>query len=466
MKLRHQAWLVLGAWALLCIFFLHRVPYGLSEAGAKAILLDWSIGDAVANSVVTLGMPDLRALLWVPLGFLWSGQILAPKIVTLLLLVLAAKLLYDWRQAHGQSESALLATGLLLIAPLTLQQVDSLAVGVYLLPGFILGQWLDQAYRQEPRPLGGWYFAQVGLSAFLVSLHLVGLAYPIALFLAWRKNPLNPTHQRFFLVGIPISTLLGLAILLIGHGQAWGSNPLLGLLSIFGVDTSTPPEILGWILAVALLVTGLLILWRRRQFLSQSLMGTTLGLGALLGLFMADANWALIWLALLLFEGFPWLLQRREGLLSHGFLLQRGWAWALVFVVATSFMLGDRGHFNEMRNQVLSSQDQLIRSFSDQVEDWRHEVEARGATLPPIRVASQWPARTMVACRCDALPLPPAAANPEAQLAMMKGVSHILLTPNEPANLALVSNLSQLGSRLETLSLQPGGVLLQIPKAK
>jgi hypothetical protein len=466
MKLRHQSWLVLGAWALVCLFFLHRVPYDLSEAGAKAILLDWSIGDAVANSVVTLGIPDLRTLLWIPLGFLWSGQILAPKIITLLLMVLGAHLLYAWRAEGEQNESALLATGLLLIAPLTLDQVDSLGVGPYLLVGFILGHWLDQNYRQDPRPLGGWYFAQLGLSAFLVSLHLAGLAYPLALFMAWRKNPLNPTHQRFFMVGVPLTTLLGLAILLIRHGQAWGGNPILALLSIFGVDNTTPMEILDWILGLSLLFAGLLILWRLRLSMMQSLMGSTLALGALLGLFMADGNWALIWLALLLFEGFPWLLQRRAGLLQHGFLLQRGWAWALVFVLATSFMVADRAHLNAVRNQVLSSQDQLIRSFADQVDDWRHEAEAKGGQLSPIRVASQWPARTMVACRCDALPLPPAAANPEAQLAMMKGLSHLLLMPNEPANLALVSNLSQLGPKLETLSLQPGGVILQLPRAQ
>lgn len=462
---RHHTWLVLAAWALAALFFMHQVPYGLAEAGAKALLLDWSIGDAVANSVVTLGTPDLRSLLWIPLGFLWSGQILAPKILTLLLLVLAAKLLYDWRAANQQNEPALLATGLLLIAPITLHQVDSLGVGPYLLAGFILGQWLDTAYRQEPRLLGGWYFAQLVLSTFLISLHVCGLAYPLALLLSWRKNPIDQRQQRFYQIGIPLASLPGLGLLLIRHGQSWLENPVAGVLTVFGGE-ATPLEITGWLAGLGMLLVGALIIFKRRHQLHSSLMSTSLMLAALMGLFMADESWALIWLALLLFEGFPWLLARRPEWLRHGFLIQRGWVWALVFMLATTFMLADRSSLNQMRNQTLSAQDQLIRTFADQVDDWRREREAKGLTLPPIRVASQWPARTMVACRCDALPLPPVAANPEAQLTMIKGVSHLMLTPNEPANLPLVTNLSQLGSRLETLSLQPGGVILQVAKAQ
>ena len=62
------------------------------------------------------------------------------------------------------------------------------------------------------------------------------------------------------------------------------------------------------------------------------------------------------------------------------------------------------------------------------------------------------------------MPLPPAAADAPAQMAMLKGVSHLLLAPSDQRNLGLVANLSQLGTQVETLSLQPGGVLLQVRK--
>ncbi len=71
----------------------------------------------------------------------------------------------------------------------------------------------------------------------------------------------------------------------------------------------------------------------------------------------------------------------------------------------------------------------------------------------------------MIACKCDTLPLPPAAADPQAQLAQLPGgthLTHLLLDPKETSNIALARNLSLLGGVIETSSLQSGGVLLHL----
>jgi hypothetical protein len=79
-----------------------------------------------------------------------------------------------------------------------------------------------------------------------------------------------------------------------------------------------------------------------------------------------------------------------------------------------------------------------------------------------LRVASEWPSRTMIACRCDTLPLPPAAPDPQAQLAMLRTITHVLLDPKEAHNLGLRDNFAALGGAIETGSLQPGGVMLRV----
>ena len=86
--------------------------------------------------------------------------------------------------------------------------------------------------------------------------------------------------------------------------------------------------------------------------------------------------------------------------------------------------------------------------------------------MPSIRVASQWPAITMIACRCDVLPLPPTANDPAAQLAMLQNINFLILAPTDPKNLGLASNLARLSNDIATQSLQAGGVILAIKPAK
>ena len=118
MKLRallvsSQGGLLLLPWAILVGLGLRTGPYGLTEEGAKALLVAWSIGDAVASAAFTLGAPDIRVVFFLPLGFLWPGQVIAAKVLTLLSMAGAAVALYHWRRRDDQAEAALLATGLL-----------------------------------------------------------------------------------------------------------------------------------------------------------------------------------------------------------------------------------------------------------------------------------------------------------------------------------------------------------------
>jgi hypothetical protein len=455
-------------WASLCLLFMRHNLYGLSEGAAKSILLTWSIADQVASSVVTFGTPDLRVLLFLPTGYLWTGNIFAAKVLTILLLAFAARLLYFLEKESFGAESALLATGFLLIAPLTLSQLDSLATGTFLLIAFAMGAWVDKTYRAAPKSFNGWYFAQILICAFSVSLHPAGLAYPLALLWSWRSEPLDAKQQKYFLIGISFTALLMLIIRMGWAGQSWFHNPVYSLGSILIPDTplSDPRStsaLLAGILLLAILAATVI-----KQFaaLRTQLLGRILLLALVLGIFVGDHAWSLIALAVTLYYGFPILLRSR---LSHqpnsGFMRQRGWVLFLVFICATAFMQADKIHRAINTEGVLSEQDKLIKTLADEAEKIRKTnatAENTGEKIIRFRVASQWPSRTMIACKCDTLPLPPAAKDPSDQLKMLHGISYLLLDPQKTENLALARNLSLLGNLAETISLQPGGVLLHI----
>ena len=53
---------------ILALGLVRFTPYGLDEGAARGLLLNWSIVDAIANPVVIFGLPDLRALFFVPPG--------------------------------------------------------------------------------------------------------------------------------------------------------------------------------------------------------------------------------------------------------------------------------------------------------------------------------------------------------------------------------------------------------------
>jgi len=461
---RYWGGLTLLVWGVIALLLLRQGPYALDEGAAKALLLDWSIGDQVANSVVTLGTPDMRALLWLPLGFLWPGQVFAAKVATVLIMAMTAAALYLWRRNQGTEEEALLLTGLLLIAPFTLQQIDSLSPGVVLLAAFMAGALLDRAYRETPRTFAGLYFAQLALCAFSVSLHPAGLAYPLALSWSWRAQPLDRTQQRAFHVGIALVSLLTLVLRMGWHDLGTWQNPIINAAAmLWGPYLQSGDVALGdWVTGLLMLGLLLAVIAHQRRLLWDDFMGRNLLLGVVFGAFLCDAVWGFLALALLLYGGLPWLLKPRAALLRQGFLVQRGWVWVLLLLLCTIDTRVDRAWALETHHGVLSDQDQLIKTFAEDMEQARRLLEEKNQPFPRIRIASQWPARTMVACRCDALPLPPAAKDPQTQLAMLHGLTHLMLLPSASKNLGLAENLSLLGTEVETVSLQPGGVILRI----
>jgi hypothetical protein len=69
----------------------------------------------------------------------------------------------------------------------------------------------------------------------------------------------------------------------------------------------------------------------------------------------------------------------------------------------------------------------------------------------------------MLACRCDALPLPPAARDSEALLAMLRGVDYLVFDPRNPDNSSLSRNLATMeAGHVETVDLRQGGVIVQV----
>src|SRR5271169_4841046 len=85
---RYWGYLALLFWGAITLFLLRQDSYSLDEGAAKSLLIVWSVADQVASSVVHLSAPDLRILLFIPAGFLWTGSVFAAKVFTMLSLAL------------------------------------------------------------------------------------------------------------------------------------------------------------------------------------------------------------------------------------------------------------------------------------------------------------------------------------------------------------------------------------------
>lgn len=462
---RHKGYVALAVWGAIALFLLRHDLFGLDESAARSLLLSWSIADQVASSVTTFGMPDLRAVLFLPAGFLWTGSVFAPKVLAAVLLAGTAWLLYAWKRRVAGDECALLATGLLIISPLALEQIDTLSPGIFLLAAFALGAWLDKQYRADPRSFNGWYFAQLFVCAFSASLHPAGLAYPLALLWFWRTVPLDQKHQKFFLAGIVFAVVFILLVRMGWNDLTLFQNPVKNLSSIF---TGSPQEdaqtIMQWLPGSVVLALLVAVVFKQYRKLWSDLTGRTLLIGLVLGAIAGDQAWGLIALCILLYFGLPSLLRPASDSSGGGFMRQRGWVLLLVFICSTFFMRADKTYYETGHSGTLSAQDELIKTLAVAAENDRQAGESDESEKKRQRfiVASQWPGRTMLACRCDTFPLPPVARDPQTQLANLHSVAYLLLDPKQTANVELARNLSLLGGVVETVSLQPGGVLLHV----
>jgi hypothetical protein len=429
--------------------------YGIDEGAAMALLLNWSVSDQIASPVTTFGGPDFRALLFIPLGLYWSGSMLAAKVFTLLVTFGAALLMWNWSRKQDE-ETALIATGLLLIAPVTLALADSLGSGPYLLAFFGLGWLLDKKYRASEHRISSLYFVQTLLVAITVTLHPIGLAYPLALAWHWHKNPKSAKQKQQVWIGLAAASAIVLAMQTGWIAIHWFANPLATLADAvlsqrIWIDPSSG-HLIG--LIPASLLVAVIVLARRK--LLDDLLGTTLVLAVVIGLLAADADWAFIAFAVLFYAGIPLLIRANAALGQRaGFAGQRGLVMVMMLIVATVFMQADRAHLEDIASGQLSPEDEVIQALAGEATD----------TEQPFLAASQWPARTMIAARRDVLPLPPAKTDGAALLKSIKGLTHVAFDHHNPDNSALAKNFSEITDATETLAVLPGGVIMKLRDA-
>ncbi len=458
------AYTALSIWAALCFMMLHKTSYGIDEGAAQALLLVWSIADNVVSPIVTLGFPDLRAVFLAPAGFLWTGDVLPAKVFTILFMSITVWTLHSWRLQKGEQESALLASGLLMISPLLLVQIDSISVATFLLFSFALGAWSDQIYRDSPKAFGGMYFSQLFLSLVCITLHPIGFAYPLALLWAWYKNPLDKKHQTYIFTGIVASILLALVLTSGWRHIVWLTNPLQSLSGLLLEPVSSNDfGTFHWIAGIGMFVILLLVIWKQAKNLWSDLLGRTLLIGLAIGIFSGDEIFGIVALTTSLYWGLPLLLNKSTGS-QGGFWQQRGLILLLTMFLATTCMVSSKLRYQSLHTAELSPRDNLIRSLAEDSGLFAGEETSQNSSARKnIRVASQWPALTMLACRCDALPLPPNAKDSDTLFDMLHGVNYLLFDPRDPLNSSLSHNLSFMDSgKVETIVLQKGGVIVQV----
>ncbi len=464
---RYWAYLALMFWGVLCLMLLHKTPYGIDEGAARVLLLLWSLADEVVSPVVTLGFPDFRAVFLAPIGMLWTGNVLAAKIATMLVVAIAAWSFHAWRQRSGDDEGALLASGLLLISPLMLDQIDTISVGAYLLITYGLGAWTDRMYRESPLAFGGMYFAQLFLCLISVTLHPVGLAYPLALLWVWYKQPVDKKQQKYFLGGIVFVVLLAFALTMgWKHVDAF-NNPLKALSALLSGAEDDGSAVTTWLTGIAILLVLAWVLWKQAAQLWSDMLGRTLLFALAIGIFIGDTTFAAIALVTILYWGMPLLLPKPENP-DSGFWGQRGVALGVIFLVSTLSMIVDKSHYQLVQSDRLTPRDSLIKSLVEETANLANDATAaqNSAAKKTLRVASQWPGQTMLACRCDVLPLPPLAKDSDGLLAMLKGIDYLIFNPRDPVNSSLSGNLAMMGAgKVDTLALQPGGVIIAIKPA-
>lgn len=460
---KYWAYLALAFWGALSFLLLNKTSYGIDEGASRALLLVWSVVDDVVSPVVTSGLPDFRTIFLIPVGFLWTGNVLAAKIYTIFVMSGAVWSFYAWRQRSGNSESALLASGLLLISPLVIDQIDAISVAPYLLAIFVLGSWSDKIYREDPLPFGGMYFSQIFLCMISTTLHPAGLAYPLTLLWTWHKTPVGK-QQKYFFGGVVFSVLFALLLTLGWQNVEWFTNPLRSLSSLLsGSSASKDIGAFRWISGIGISFILLLVIWKQAATLWADFLGRILLAALIIGMLVGDETWAIIALTICLYWGFPLLLQTRTNS-SHGFWGRRTITLSLLFVISTSFMLADKARYQKVLGGDLAPRDSLIKSLVENTKSYASD-ESKQSSLPkkPLLIASQWPGLTMLACRCGAFPLPPPAKDGQALLAMLHGVNYLIFDPQNPMNSSLSHNLSLMDAgQVETVALEKGGVIVEI----
>lgn len=425
--------------------------YQINEGAARALLMVWSVADRVISPIVVLGIPDFRALLFIPLALYWPGSILASKVLTMILVFVATTLLYHWSRKKYNEESALIASGLLLISPLLLMQVDTLGAGAYLFFIIAIGHWMNNRYRSNHRPLGGWFFLQMLSIAIAVSIHPLGLAYPLALLWEWWRNPINETQQRHYFIGIGIATTFPLLVRGGWDNLSYFNNPITTFANSM---LSSPGEGAQWLIGLVIITAFVIILLTQRKTITNDLIGKSLLLASAIGLLTADSHWALIIMVTVLFYGAPLLLQLNKLLGKNSFAGHRGLSLFVIVIVATLFMQMNKSHQTDIKRNILDEQNTLIMTLAEELAPVSEDQE--------VMVISQWPGRTMLAIRRPVMPLPPTYTDADTLLKNIRGTTHLIFDPKKIENRQLQQQLASVPAASQPLSIQPGGVILAL----
>jgi len=451
---KYWGYLALLAWIGIAVGLqlVRQSPFAIDEEAARGLLLTWTVADNVVNPIVMFGLPDFRALLYLPVGTYWSGNLLAIKILSLIIAFIAVTMLYKWCRRTSEHETAIIASALILISPIMISQVDSLSAGPFILLGFTLGVWLDNAYRNNEKYFGGWYFTQMLWVAILTTLHPIALAYPLAIAWRWLRQPHEFKKSTHIYVGLAIAVILSLLIRMGWNNVALFENPvevlataLQGSIVWSAADIKWIPGIIAGLVLTILLVADF-------KNLSKDLLSQMLLVSILLGIVMPDESWALLCMVLIIYRGTHYLIKFNQSRNKTSLIGQRGIVAIVFLFVSLFFMLEDKNHSLTIRHAILAPEDELIQSLA---------AEATNDSAP-FRAASQWPGRSMLATKRDVLPLPPEIDDPEHMLAAVQSLTHIAFNPFDPEYKPLSNAISGLGGATETLGLFKAGVILKV----
>ena len=426
--------------------------YGIEEGAARCLLLDWSLGSHMLNPIAVLGFPDMRALLFAPLNFHWIGDLTAAKMLVMFLTLATGLMLYRWAEKELDDESALFATGLWLVAPLTISQIDSLGAGNFLILVCILCYWSAGFYRASVHAMPGNYFVLMLLIALASSMHPAGIG--MAAGLVWHETWVHRPAKRK-----RIALFIGLGVMLffvLSTRTGWPSlelfvNPMPALATVLEGDLSDVPSF-----GLGLLVLGLLLLalFAGMRRMRGDLFSSMLWGGVLVGAVCADTAWAELVLTYVLFEGLHGLILANNRFGGNGLMQRRGIVAVCVLVLTLGFMLGDKQRLLFNQTQGMHRVDSLIADLSKLTAGMKGQ----------IMVASQWPGRTMLATRHGALPLPPIRMDdPQAFLHQMHGVVFLVYDHHDPMMKAMNRQVAELSNRIKTESILPGGIILRLP---
>jgi len=444
--------LILLAWGFLSMFRYDN--YGIEESAALDILLNWSIVHQIASPVAFFGVPDLRAILFIPLDMYWAGSLIAVKVFTMYILFGTVLMMYKWSEEVHGSESSMMASALLLIAPISLMQTDAVGSGVYLLFCFVVAGWLNQMVRDSDKALPSWFFLQLLIAAMAVSMHPMGLAVPIALAIHWLRNAPDAGKARRIIGSMAFVSIFMVFVRWGWYGIAAASdNPL----STLGDSLLGSPLLhesgfgAGMLLGALLLIVIAVQAWRR----TNDPVSIMLIAACLIGSLNADHVWSMICLATALYLGLPLLIELNERIGNRSLLGQRGILLFLVVAIATISMINTRQMSIVAKQHMKGPVDALISVLENEAEN----------PDAPFIAASQWPARTLLACRRDVLPLPPASEDVEVFRKQTSGLTHIAFNPHQESMHTLSRNAAAMSDSFETIALQYGGVVLKAKPA-